>query len=68
MTPTRKQKTSFTIRLSVGQAQLLHRVVDRCYADSYPEKDESVYDARRRKMLDAILKKIEAGLENIERN
>jgi hypothetical protein len=68
MTPTRKQKTSFTVRLSVGQAQLLHRVVDRCYADSYSEKDESVYNARHREMLDTLLKKIEAGLESIERN
>jgi len=65
MTPTRKQKTSFTIRLSVGQAQLLHRVVDRSFADSYPEKDESIYDARRRKMLDAILMKLEHAIERL---
>lgn len=63
MTPIRKHKTSISIRLTIGQAQLLCRVVDRSYSDCYPEKDESVYDKRRRASLDAILKKLETAIE-----
>ena len=50
------------IRLTIGQLQLLYRVIDRSYSDSYPEKDQSVYEARRRKALDGILKKINIEL------
>jgi hypothetical protein len=56
-----------TISFSIGQAQLLHRIIERSFTDSYPEKDESVYDTRRRKSLDTILKKIEAAIEAQER-
>lgn len=56
-----------TISFSTEQAQLLHRIIERSYTDSYPEKDESVYDKRRRKSLDAVLKKIEAAIEAQEK-
>jgi hypothetical protein len=56
-----------TISFSIGQAQLLHRIIERSYTDSYPEKDKSIYDSRRRKSLDAILKKIESAIEAQEK-
>lgn len=53
-----------SICLTIEQAQLLSRLVDSAARDSYPEKDESIYETRRRKALDAIAKKIDFAIES----
>jgi len=66
----RAQKTEvaqWQSRFRVGQAQLLHRIIERSCIDSYPEKDESVYDKRRRKSLGCCPEKDEAAIEAQEK-
>jgi hypothetical protein len=63
MTSTIKQKSSVCIRLSIGQIQLLSRIINSLYNDSYLEEDKSVYSKQRRANLDAIMNKLDAAIE-----
>lgn len=67
MSPTRKQRTSAAVRLNIGQIQLLSRIVDTVKADSTPESGESEYEIRRYQMLTDILFKLDAAIEQLER-
>lgn len=55
------------VSFTVGEANLLRRVVAISYTDSYPEKDEVPEEQYIREMLDRIIGKLDAAVESLER-
>jgi hypothetical protein len=64
---TKRRRTSVSVRLNVGQIQLLSRIVDTTRADAVLDDDSTDQEIRRFQLLDDIMRKLDAAIESLAR-
>jgi len=64
---TKRRRTSASVRLNVGQIQLLSRIVDTTRADAVLDDDSTDQEIRRFQLLDDIMRKLDAAIESLAR-